>query len=91
MGHGGGTPLEELDDEVSVSGSVERVLGDRVKPELLGEEVTVDAERVSSERTASEREDRDSGQEGGEPGEVRVERERVREQQVRPSDRLSAL
>lgn len=64
MAHRRRSPLQKLDDEIPISRAVQRVLRDRVEPELFGKEVSIDTEGVSSEGTASEREDGDSREKG---------------------------
>lgn len=64
MSHRRRSPLQELDDEIPISRSVQRVLRDRVEPKFFGEEVSIDSEGVSSEGTATEREDGDSREKG---------------------------
>ena len=84
-------PHHELDDEVAVAHAVHAVLRHGREAELAREELAVDRERVPRERARAEREHRHARDELLQALQVRAERERVREQEVRPPDRLPAL
>jgi hypothetical protein len=84
-------PHHEFDDKVAVADAVQRILRDGRKAEVAREELTVDGKWVARERARAKWQDRDARHELLQALEVRAERKRVREQQVRPPDRLPAL
>ena len=57
MGHRKARPHHEFDDEITITNAEEGVLRDRHKSKVPGKEFAIEVERVSGERTASQRED----------------------------------
>ena len=91
MRHGQTAPHQKLDDKVAIADAPHAVLGEGRKAEFAREEFAVDGKGVAGEGTAAEWEDGDARDELAETVEVVFERKGVREQEVGPSDRLSAL
>lgn len=91
MRHGKTCPHQELDDEVAIADTPQAVLGDVLEPELLCEELAVDNEWVAGECATSERQSGHAGRKLAKAFQICVEGERVREKEVGPTDRLTAL
>ena len=91
MHHQHGTPLHELDDEVTVGNTGHGVHDQAVEAELLGDGLTVDVERVACKRTTAKRGLVDASLELAESLQVGREEGAVHEHPVAPSDGLCAL
>lgn len=91
MSHRHRRPLQELDDEISVARSEKRVFDNGREPKLLSEELSVDVEGVSGQRSTSQRQSGDSGKQRGEPGKVSGEGEGMGKKEMGPSNRLGSL
>ena len=91
MGHRQARPHHELNDEVAVADAIHAVLRDGLEAKLAREELAVHREGVPCERAGAQGQDRHARNELLQALQVRAEGERVREQEVRPPDRLPAL
>lgn len=82
VGHGQTGPHEELDNKVAVADTIERVLCEGVKAQLLQQEFTVDIEGVSAEGTAAKWKSRNARSKVFQAIEVSTKRECMGEEEV---------